>query len=137
MNSPVRREFLLLPQPPQIFSVKGFEALFPCTGTLGCVVCLTPQLFLTVYPQAKVGPPAPPAVALPLLPATALHESSVPQLLSLPLLSVSMSASSLTPCQTSIHFDFLAVLFIFCFKFVVVLLLVVQGGKLYLPMPPL
>ena len=38
-------------------------------------------------------------------------------------------------CQTYIQFDFLAVLVIF-FKFVVVLLLVVQGGKVYLPMPP-
>ena len=36
-------------------------------------------------------------------------------------------------CQTSIQFDVLAVLVIFCFKFVV--LLIVQGGKVYLPTP--
>ena len=29
-------EFLSLPQPPQVFSTRGFEVLFPCTGTLGC-----------------------------------------------------------------------------------------------------
>ena len=28
-------EFLLPPQPPQVFSVRGFEALFPNAGTLG------------------------------------------------------------------------------------------------------
>ena len=39
-------EFLLPPQHPQVFSVIGFEALFPHAGTLGCVVCLVPQLFL-------------------------------------------------------------------------------------------
>ena len=39
-------------------------------------------------------------------------------------------------CRTSIQFDFLAVLVLFAFKFVAVLLLVVRGGKVYLPMPP-
>ena len=53
------------PQPLQVFSVRGFEALFPRTGTLGCVVCLAPQLFLPVYPHANVGPQGPPATALP------------------------------------------------------------------------
>ena len=28
-------EFLLLPQHPQVFTVRDFKALFPCTGTLG------------------------------------------------------------------------------------------------------
>ena len=49
-------EFLLLPQPPQVFSVRGFGALFPRTGTLGCGVCLAPQLFLLIYPPTNVGP---------------------------------------------------------------------------------
>ena len=53
-------EFLLWPEPPQVFSVRGFEALFPCTGTLSCSVCLTPQLFLLVYPYPNVGLPGPP-----------------------------------------------------------------------------
>ena len=49
-------EFLLLPpQPPRVFSVIGFEALFPCAGTLGCMVCFTPVPFLPVYLCANVG----------------------------------------------------------------------------------
>ena len=35
---------------------------FPGAGTLGCVVCLAPQLFL-VYQQANVGLPHLPAAA--------------------------------------------------------------------------
>ena len=58
-------EFLPLPpQPPQIFIARGFDPLFSHTGTLGCTVCLTPQLFLPVYPHANVGLPALPAAAL-------------------------------------------------------------------------
>ena len=49
--------------PPQVFSVRGFEALFPYAGTLGCVVCLAPQLFLLVFLHANVGPPTPPVTA--------------------------------------------------------------------------
>ena len=48
--------------PHRIFSVRGFEALFPHAGTLGCTVCLTPQLFLLVYP-CKCGNPIQPATA--------------------------------------------------------------------------
>ena len=66
MNSPVRLGVSPTdPQPPQVFSVRGFEALFPHTGALGCAICLAPQLFLLVYPQANVGPPSPPAAASP------------------------------------------------------------------------
>ena len=49
-------EFLPPQQPPQIFTAIDFETLFPCTGTLGCVVCFVPQLLLSVYPHANVGP---------------------------------------------------------------------------------
>ena len=114
-------------QPPQVFSVRGFEALSPCSGTLGCMACLTPQLFLLVYPHANVG--------LPALPATTL-----PRVLSTPAAYVClcywpgrMFLLYLLGCRTSIQFDFLAVL---VFKCVVVLLLVVQGSKIYLPTPP-
>ena len=58
-------EFLPPPQPPQIFSVRGFEALFPHAGTLGYVVCLTPQLFLPVYPHTNTGLPGLQAAVLP------------------------------------------------------------------------
>ena len=57
-NSPMRLEFLPLLQPPQIFSFRGFEAVFPHTGTLGCMVCLSTQLFLPVYQHTNVGLPA-------------------------------------------------------------------------------
>ena len=51
-------EFLPPPQPPQVFSVRGFEVLFPYTGTLGCVVYLTLQLSLLVFLHANVGLPS-------------------------------------------------------------------------------
>ena len=62
------QQTLLPPQPPQVFLVRGFEALYPGAGTLDCTVCLTPQLFLSVYLHMNVGPPSPPAA----LPATVL-----------------------------------------------------------------
>ena len=45
--------------------VRGFEASFHHAGTLGCAVCLPPQLFLLAYPHANMGPPSPPAAVLP------------------------------------------------------------------------
>ena len=72
MDSPVRLGVSPLPpQPAQVFSVRGFEALFPGAAALGCAVCLTPQLFLLVYLHANVGPPSPQATALSGLPAAA------------------------------------------------------------------
>ena len=41
-------EFLLPPQHHKFFSVRGFEALLSCTGTLGFVDCLAPKLFLPI-----------------------------------------------------------------------------------------
>ena len=96
--------------PPQVFSVTGFEALFPLTGTVGCAVCLTPQFFLLVYLHTNV--------RLPGLPATTLPESSPSQLPVFPLLLVWINVSSLG----SIFWQFWL---FFVFKFVVVLLLVV------------
>ena len=53
------------PQPQQVFTVRGFQAFFPCAGTLGCAVCLTLQLFLPVYLHSNVEPPAVPATISP------------------------------------------------------------------------
>ena len=39
---------LLLPQPPQVFSIIGLRLYFP-PGALVCVVCFAPPLFLPVY----------------------------------------------------------------------------------------
>ena len=63
---------------------------------------------------------------------------------SLPQLPVSAPPTSLSECfffnslvvRLPYSFFFMAVLIIFVFKFVVVLLKVVQGDNLYLPMPP-
>ena len=123
VNSPMRPGVSATPQPPQIFSVRGFEALFPHAGALGCTVCLTPQLFLPVYP----GPPATSLLRvlsawLPIsAPPTGLDECFffISLVVRLPYSSVF--------CQFWLFF---------VFKFVVVLLLVVQGGTVYLPMPP-
>ena len=126
------------PQSLQIFSVRGFEALFPHAGTLGCTVCLAPQLFLPVYPHANVGPPSPPTTALP---------TQVLKLLpccksSLTLLPVSSPHTGLDKCffnSLVVRFPYSLILWqfwlFFVFKFIVVLLLVVQGGTVCLPMP--
>ena len=57
-------DVLPLLYPPQVFTVRGFEALFPHAGTLGCLVYLAPQLFLLIYLHMNVEPPGPPAAAL-------------------------------------------------------------------------
>ena len=56
-NSPVRLRVspAAASTPTGVFSQR-FESLFPCAGTLGCTVCLAPQLFLPVYLCANVGP---------------------------------------------------------------------------------
>ena len=87
-NSSVRLGVSPTAATPTGFVIQRFEALFPYTGTLGCEVCLAPQLFLPVYPNTNVGPPA-----LPLCPGC----------LSLPLLLVWMNVSSLTPWLSDFH----------------------------------
>ena len=58
-------EFLPPLQRLLVFTVRGFETLFPCAGTLGCAVCLISQLFLPVYLQGNVRSPGPPANTSP------------------------------------------------------------------------
>ena len=91
--------------PHKFLSVRGFEALFPCDGTLGCVVCLAPQLFLPVYSHANVGPPGPPAATLFTLSSSCRLATSPlhPGCPSLPLLPVWMNVSSLTPWLSDFH----------------------------------
>ena len=65
MNSPVRLGVSpAAASMPTVFTARGFEALVSRTGTLGCMVCVTPQLFLPVYLHTTVGPPSLPAAAL-------------------------------------------------------------------------
>ena len=104
-NSPVRLGGSPATSSPQVFSVRGFEGFFPHTGTLGCRVCLAPQLFLLVYLLANVGPPTPPAAASPslVLQPPPCWESSPPCCSSLPLLLVWMNVSSLTLWLSDFH----------------------------------
>ena len=119
-----------VPQPPQVFSVRGFEALFPCTGTLGCTVCLAPScssqfinmqiwdcLLLQSLPSRTSSPPQLPFSAPPIsLDECFLFNSLV---FRLPYCLI-----------------FWQVWLFFVFKFVVILLLFVGGSKAYLTMPP-
>ena len=117
------------PRNPHRF-FQRFEALFPCTETLGCTVCLAPQLFLPVYPHVDVGPPGPPAPALP-------------RVFSAPA-AVSAPPTSLNECfffnswvvRLPYSLIFCQLWLFFVFKYFVVLLLVVRGGKVYLPTRP-
>ena len=105
VDSPVRLGVSPTASTPIVFSVRGFEALFPWAGTLGCVVCLAPQLFLPVYPHGNVGLPSPPATTSPTW-STSCHLSIhplSPGCLSLPLLPVWMKVSSLTPWLSNFH----------------------------------
>ena len=121
---------------PQIFTARGFKAFFSHSETLGCVVCLTPKLFLPVYLHTNVGPLA---TALPAWPSScclAVHPL-LPSCPSLPRLPVWLNISSLTPWLSDFHAVWLSGSFgyFFVYKFVV-LLLVVRGGKVYVLMPP-
>ena len=106
--------FLPLLPPPQVFTARGFEALFPCAGTLDCVVYFTPQLFLLVYLHSSVGPlvcKPPPCqfqslnchFTRPVLQPQSYCTTSLPGCLSLPLLPVWMNVSSLTPWLSDFH----------------------------------
>ena len=92
-------------QPPQVFSVRSFEPLFPPTGTLGCMVCLTPQMFLPVDPNTNVDRPL--RQLPPCLPWSSSHHLAVrplhPGCPSPPLLPVWMNVSSLTPWWLNFH----------------------------------
>ena len=91
----------------QVFSVRGFDALFPCAGTLGCTDFLTPHLLLPIYLYTSVGQPSLPVAPSPGLQVTTLpalvlqplpcYEFSPPRCLSPPLLPVQINVSSLTP----------------------------------------
>ena len=78
---------------PIDFFSRGFQALFPPARTLGCMVCLVPQLFILVYPHANVGLPGLPASTSP---AQVLQP--LPSCMSSPLQLVSNSPTNLDEC---------------------------------------
>ena len=115
MDSPVRLGVPSTTAIPQCFITRGFEALFPCTGTLSCTVYLTPAPVVppslsacecgTVQSASRhliwstSGlPPCPPWSL-----TTALGKSSPPSCLSPPLLLAWMNVSSLTPWLSDFH----------------------------------
>ena len=103
-NSPVKLE-VSAAATPTVFSVRGFEALFPCAGALCCGVCLALQLFLPVYPHLNVGLSRPPAATSPtlVLQPPPCHVSSTLGCPSPPLLLVWMNVSSLSPWLLDFH----------------------------------
>ena len=108
-------EFLPPLQPPQVFTARGFEALFPHAVTLGWKVCLTPQLFLPVNPHTSVGPPASASPTGSSSHCLATHPFC-PSCPSLPLLPVWMNVSSLPPWLSDFHTVWFSVSF-GCFLF--------------------
>ena len=121
------------------FSVRGFEALFPHIGTwLVQSVSLLSCSSQFICTKCGAAHSASHCLACPGLPALALL-----QVLST-WLPVSAPPASLDECfffNSSVVGLLYSLIFwqfwlFFKFKFVVFLLLVVRGGKAYLPMPP-
>ena len=106
------------PTPTGIF-YQRFEALFPCAGALGCVVCFAPRRSsgLSVCECGATGS-ASVLTACPVCPTVRQSLSCqgnasplCPGCPFLPLLLVWMNVYFLFPwCQTSLPFDFLSVL---------------------------
>ena len=128
-NSPVSLGVSPAATTPTVFIARGFEAFFSSAATLGCVICLAPQLFLPVHSDTIVEPPGLPATTLPtpILQLPPCHRSSLPPL------SIFAPPTSLNKCfffnslvvsllYSSIFWQFWL---FFVFKFVVVFLLVV------------
>ena len=129
-------EFLPQPQPPHVFTTRGFEAVFPHAGTLGYVVSIAPQLFLSAYLQANVINPINQPLPHPPVHCLALHPF-------LPQLPISTLTTSLDDCFFFNSFIvglpcsliFWQFWLFFVFK-LVILLLVVWGSEAFLPTPP-
>ena len=121
----------MLPQPPQVFTARNCEALFPWPGTLGCVVLLTPLLFPLVCLHTNVELPIPPACC-----------TTCPILQPLPCCAFSPTSPNerffFNPLVVGLPYSSIIWQFWLCFhfKFFVVLPLVEQGSKVYLHTPP-
>ena len=130
-------EFYLVPELPQVFSVRGFEVLFPGARALSCEVCLIPQFFPLVYAHANVGLPTPPATSLPCPP-----DATLPWVLSTPAAYLCPSYG-LDECfffnslvvRLLYNLIFWPFWLFFVFKFGLVLLLIVQTSNMFVPMP--
>ena len=83
------------------------EALFPCSGTLGCMVCHPVHQLLPHWPAAALPTPLHSPPPRWVCQSPPCRESSLPGCPSLPLLPVWVSVSSLSPWLS----DFLTVRF--------------------------
>ena len=95
---------LCLLNPHRFFSVRGFEALFPCVGTLGCAVCLIPSCsswFICTRMWGRLVCQLLPIH--PVLQPPPFRQCSLPGCPSLPLLPVWMNVSSLSPWLLDFH----------------------------------
>ena len=132
-------EFLPLPHPPQVFSVRGFWGFIsqcwnPELPCLSCSPVVPPSLSsckcgATRSASCHLTHCSPPAAPLPRVlftPATHLLPTSLDKWFFFNSLVVRLLYSSI----------FWQFWLFFVFKFVVVLVLVVQGGRVYLPTPP-
>ena len=96
-NSPVRLGVSPAASTPTGVFNQRFEALFPRTGALGCVVCHWVHQLPPCPPHSTICHLA--GLARPRLAASPLH----PGCLSLPLLPVWMNVSSLSPWLSDFH----------------------------------
>ena len=126
-------------QSPQIFTARGFDAYFPVLDPWVAWSVSLPSFLFPVYLQANVGPLGLPAGTLPnlVLELPPCHESYLPRL------PISTLSTGLDECFFFNSFVvgllcssiFWLLWLFFIFKFIV-LLLIVQGCKVYLPTPP-
>ena len=132
-------EFLLLPQPSQVFSVRGFEALFPMLESWVAWSILLPSCsYWFICLQMLDCPLHQPLLFLPRSSSLCL----VVRVLSAQL-PVSTPPTGLDECfffnslvvRLPYSLIFCQLWLVFGLKFVVVLLLVVWGGTVCLPMP--
>ena len=118
--------FPLAPLPPQVFSVGGLRLYFPELEPWAVRSVSLPPLFLPVYLCTKVGLRGLLVVPLPapFIPQSSmsLGPAMLPWVLSLPAACLRPSYWSgwmfllyLLRCWTSMQFDFLSVLVVFCF----------------------
>ena len=127
-------QFLLLPQPRQVFTARGSEAL----------LCLLWNPGLCGLSHSPVVPPSLSVLECGTSQSISRHlarMSCSPSCPTPPVLPVWMSVSSLTPWLSDFHtvrqFDFSGSSgWFFVFQCVVVLLFVVRGCEAYLPTPP-
>ena len=112
--------------PHRCFQSEVWGFISPCWSP-GFVLCLTPQSFLLVYLYANTGPPRSPAAAFLRVLSARMPVSAPPTCLGECFFFNSLVVR--LP-YSSIFWQF----WFFIFK-CVVLLLVVQGGKVYPPMP--